>query len=121
MFEHSEVDDAAVRGWVLDLGRAELTSDDGAMIDEIRALEELVCAAQARQARLAAALDHSQRAALAERGVPAERRGRGIAEQVALARRESPHRGRQHLGLAKVLETELPLTRAAFDAGRITE
>ena len=55
-------------------------------------------------------------------GRAAERRGRGIAEQVALARRESPHRGRQHLGLAKVLaDGELPHTRAAFAAGRITE
>jgi hypothetical protein len=121
MFERSGVDHTAVRGWVVDLGCAELTSDDGAMIDEIRALEELVCAAQARQSRLAAAFDHAQRATLAARGVPAERQGRGIAEQVALARRESPHRGRQHLGLAKVLGSELPLTRAAFDAGRITE
>ena len=121
MFDRPLVDDQAVRGWTVALGRADLADDDGAMIDEIRALEELVCAAQARQSRLAAAFDHSQRSALADRGVPAERQGRGIAEQVALARRESPHRGRQHLGLAKVLDSELPLTRAAFDAGRITE
>ena len=99
MFDHSGVDELATRG---------LPCDDAAMIDEIRALEELVCAAQARQARLSAAFDRSQRATAAERGVPLERQGRGIAEQIALARRESPHRGRQHLGLAKVLATELP-------------
>lgn len=117
MFEHSGFDDTLQ----VSLECADLPADAAGLIDEIRALEQLVCAAQARQARLAAAFDRSQRAELAARGVPAERRGRGIAEQVALARRESPHRGRQHLGLAKVLETELPHTSAAFSSGRITE
>ncbi|HEY0950057.1 DUF222 domain-containing protein [Nocardioides sp.] len=100
---------------------AALPEDDAAKIDQIRDLEVLVCAAQARQARLAAALDRSQRARAADRGEPAARQGRGIAEQVALARRESPHRGRRHLALATVLERELPCTRAAFEQGRITE
>ena len=121
MCESSEVVATALRGWVDDLASAGLPVDGAAMIDEIRDLEQLVCAAQARQARLAAEFDRSQRAAAADLGVPAERRSRGIAEQVALARRESPHRGRQHLGLARVLSDELPLTQAAFDSGRITE
>lgn len=121
MFDTSGFDETAIRGTTVALGCAELPADDAVMIDEIRSLESLVCAAQARQARLAAAFDRSQRAALAQRGVPVDRQGRGIAEQVALARRESPHRGRLHLGLAKVLDAELPLTRAAFDAGQITE
>lgn len=54
-------------------------------------------------------------------GVPAGRRGRGVASMVAHARRESPHRGQRHLGLAKVATTELPHTWAAWRAGRITE
>jgi hypothetical protein len=112
MFDHLGVEALATCGPPLDAA---------VMIDEIRALEELVCAAQARQARLAAAFDSSQRAEQSERGVPADRQGRGVAEQVALARRESPHRGRQHLSLARILAAELPHTRAAFDAGRITE
>ena len=70
---------------------------------------------------LTADFDASQRALAAARGVPAARQGRGIAEQVALARRESPHKGRQHLGLAKVLMAEMPHTLAAFRAGRVTE
>ena len=69
---------------------------------------------------LTAAFDRSQREAEARAGVPAERRGRAVAAQVALARRESPHRGRQHVGLAVVLD-ELPCVRDAFRAGRITE
>ena len=70
---------------------------------------------------LSADFEASQRALAAQRGVPPERQGRGVAEQVALARRESPHRARQHLALARVLRTELPCTWAAFRAGRITQ
>jgi hypothetical protein len=95
--------------------------DDPARIDLIAALETLKCAAEATQAEVTADFDHSQRAVAAARGVPTERQGRGIAEQVALARRESPHRGKRHLGLARILRTELPCTRAAFRAGRVGE
>jgi hypothetical protein len=84
--------------------------DDVARVDLIRELEELKCAAEAMQAELAATL-----------GCGADGPdARGVAGQVALARRESPHRGRQHLSLARVLP-ELPYTRAAFRAGRISE
>lgn len=83
--------------------------DDATRIDLIRALEELKCAAEATQAELAATLS-SDRAD-----------DRGVASQVALARRESPHRGRQHLSLARIVRAELPHTRAAFRAGRISE
>ena len=95
--------------------------DDPGRIDAIRALEELVCTATAAQAALAVELDASQRAAQADAGVPAAQQGRGIAAQVALARRESHHRGQRHLGLAKVVATELPHTWSAWRGGRITE
>ena len=121
MLDNSQADASAVHGWTAALAGAAITADDVGRIDEIRALEELVCAAQSRQARLAAEFDTSQRAIQAERGTPAARQGRGIAEQVALARRESPHRGRQHLGLAKILATELPHTAATFATGGVTE
>jgi hypothetical protein len=93
---------------------------DAERIDLIRELEQLKCVAEAAQATLTVAFDRSQRAAEAAQGVPAERQGRAVAAQVALARRESHHRGRQHLGLAVVLD-EMPCTRDAFRAGRITE
>ena len=70
---------------------------------------------------LTAELDTSQRARAAAAGEPAARQGRGIAAQIALARRESPHRGQQHLGLARILRDELPHTLHAFRTGRITE
>jgi len=106
-----------------EIGRDPSDADpsDADRIDQIRALEELTCAAQAAQASLAVDFDASQRERAAAAGVPAQRRGRGIAEQIALARRESPHRGRQHLGLATVLRQEMPHTMAAFRAGRLTE
>ncbi len=70
---------------------------------------------------ISADFDASQRAEQAAQGVPKERQGRGIAAQIALARRESPHRGQQHLGLAIVLRDELPHTATAFRGGGITE
>jgi hypothetical protein len=93
---------------------------DPERIETLRALERLACVVTAAQDRLAC-FDASQRAEQEAAGVPAARRGRGVAEQVALARRESPHRGRQHLGLAKIVRSKLPHTWAAWRTGRITE
>ena len=95
--------------------------DDAGRIDQIRALEELRCAAEGAQAALTADFDDSQRAAARAAGVPAARQGRGIALQIAFARRESHRKGEQHVGLARVLRDEMPHTRAALRAGRITE
>ncbi|WP_435745042.1 hypothetical protein [Nocardioides sp. SYSU DS0663] len=95
--------------------------DDAGRVESIGALEELVRVATAAQAALARELDASQRAVQAEAGLAAEHRGRGVALQVALARRESHHRGKRHLGLAKVVSTEMPHTWAAWRTGVITE
>ena len=73
-------------------------------------LERVKAAAAARQARLTAAFDAARRSAEASRGVPAERRGRGIGSEVALARRDSPARGGRHVGFAKALVHEMPYT-----------
>lgn len=116
------VDADIVREWTTRLASPSRDLGDAERIDLVRALEELTCAAAAAQSATTAAFDRSQRAAQGARGVPAARQGRGIAAQVALARRESPHRGQQHVELARVLSRgELPHTRAAFVAGRITE
>ena len=96
-------------------------SDEAALIEGIASLERLKAAAAARQARLAAALDMARRSAEAAAGVPAERRGRGLAAEVALARRDSPVRGGRHLGFAKALVHEMPHTLAALEIGAISE
>jgi hypothetical protein len=54
-------------------------------------------------------------------GLRPERVGEGIAEQVGLARRESPHKAARPLGPAKVLEREMPHTLALMRDGRLNE
>lgn len=94
---------------------------DARLVDTIRALERLVCVATAAQAHLTTELAAARCAEHSARGVPAARQGRGVAHEVAHARRESPHRGERHLGLAKVVSTELPHTWRAWRSGHITE
>ncbi len=93
----------------------------GRDIDLIRALEDLKNAACAAQAVAAARFARSQKAEQARRGVPADRVGQGVAEQVALARRESPHAGAIFLGLATILVTEMPHTLHAMTTGVLSE
>ena len=94
---------------------------DRARIALLSALESLKAAAAAAQARVAVEFDRSQRQVQRDAGVPAAKVGVGIAEQIALARRESPTRGSRLLGLAKALVHELPHTLAAVSAGEVSE
>ncbi|SFA91693.1 HNH endonuclease [Cellulomonas marina] len=75
---------------------------------------------RARQAVLAVRLDAQERARQADAGVPAARRGRGVAAQVGLARRCSPHQGQVLLGAATAW-TEMPATSRALAAGAVDE
>ncbi|KRA27236.1 MULTISPECIES: HNH endonuclease [unclassified Nocardioides] len=90
-------------------------------IDLIASLEDLKSAACAVQADAAVAYDAKRRSAQAAAGVPAARQGRGVAAEIGLARRESPHRGQVLLGLAKVLRTEMPHTLARLRDGSLSE
>ena len=78
-------------------------------------------AAAAGQAKAAAALDDKRRADEAAAGMPTAKQGRGVAGEVALARRDSPARGGRHLGLAKALVREMPHTLAALQCGVLSE
>jgi len=111
----------AVSSWTTALLGVERGATDAERVDLLRALEQLSCAVAGAQAVVTADFDSSQRAEQAAAGVRSECLGRGVASQVALARRESPHKGQQHLGLAKILTTEMPHTLAALRCGRITE
>jgi hypothetical protein len=95
--------------------------EDAARIDRIRALEELKAAAAAAQARESALFAASQREQQRALGVPEARVGRGVAAQVGLARRVSPSQASRYLGWATVLVTELPVTYAQLQAGRVSE
>jgi hypothetical protein len=91
------------------------------LIREIRALEDLKGAIAAAQARAAAAFDASTRRAQAAAGLASDQLGKGVAAELALARRESPHHGAKLLGLARILTTEMPHTLAALSKGVISE
>src|SRR5580765_1822071 len=122
----------------------ELAGMDGAGCSDadrlaaIGALEELKAASGAAQARVTVAFDASHRAGHADDPEPVQvgpdevgpeleqspsrrREGRGVAEMVALARRESPTRGDQHLGLAKALVNEMPLLHGLLTQGLVSE
>lgn len=94
---------------------------EAALLERIAAQERAKSAAAADQARAAAALDALRRANEAAAGVPAGQRGRGVASEIALARRDSPARGGRHLGFAKALVHEMPHTLAAVECGRLSE
>ncbi|MCV7401091.1 DUF222 domain-containing protein [Mycobacterium fragae] len=104
-----------------ELAMVDPASGESALVEQIAELERVKSAAAAGQARAAAALDALRRAADAAAGVPAERRGRGVASEIALARRDSPARGNRHLGFAKALVHEMPHTLAALESGVLTE
>jgi hypothetical protein len=125
MFERSagvqvpSVDDVHAMAAVL--ARVGAGLDDPGRVEMLRALERLKCAAEGAQAVVTADFDASQRAVQAAAGVAAAEQGRGVAAQVALARRESPHRGRRHLKLAGVLAHQMPCTGVGLSSGRISE
>ncbi len=110
-----------LRQFVGALSRLDGTVADVERVDQIRLLEELKAAAAAAQARVTTTLVVSQRSVQAGAGVRAEERGKGIASQVALAKRESPARARKYVGWASILTSELPHTFTALQQGRITE
>lgn len=127
------VEASDITAWQRALADSLLTSPHGAgvtdqppgdateLVDRIRALEELVCTATAAQAALTDRLAAVRRSADATAGVPAARRGRDVVGLVAFARRESPHRASRHVGLARIVASELPHTWHAWRTGRITE
>ncbi len=95
-------------------------SSDRELVDLIGALEDVKNACSAGQARAAVALQDLREDAAS---TPRHREDahRSVISEVALARRESPHRARTLLGLATALTTELPHTLAALEDGRISE
>jgi hypothetical protein len=121
--------------------RADLNAGSAGLIDQTHAFENVKNMLAGQQARLAVTFEirHRQehaepgtRAGLAQDGpktLAAEGFGKkrpkehslGAAEQIALARGESPHRGGRLLGMAKALVTEMPHTLAALDTGQLNE
>lgn len=89
--------------------------------DVIGSLEQNKNALAAAQAYAQALFVAQQRLSQAHLGTPKEKVGRGIAHQIALARHESPFRGRQLCELSEVLVREMPYCMRAFSQGQISE
>ncbi len=94
---------------------------DATLIDRITALEQLKSVCAAAQARLTHTFATSQQADGAARNVDADTTRRSTAAQIALARRDSRHRGGQHVGTAHALVTDMPCTLTALRHGQLTE
>ncbi|WP_207548349.1 HNH endonuclease [Mycolicibacterium iranicum] len=88
------------------------------VVERCEALKSKAAAAQARATALWAA---KRAAAEAAAGMPSRRRGKGLASEVALARRDAPACGNTHLGMARALVDEMPHTLAALEAGQLSE
>jgi hypothetical protein len=115
--------------------QADLTADGPGLISQIRAGENIKAMIAGQQARLAVELEARQRQEQAELRetspgtLSAEDLGKkrpkenttGVAEQIALARGESPNRGHRLLGMAKALVTEMPHALTALDTGQLNE
>ena len=94
---------------------------DADRIDELTALEQLKAAAFARQVRVTDAFARSQRARLLAAGSKAAEASRSVCGQVGLARRDSPHQGNRHVGLARTLVHEMPGVLAVLQRGGASE
>ena len=103
------------------LAAIDTAADEATLVECIAELEHFKSVAAAGQARLTAALDQKRRAREAAEGVPAAKRARGLASEIALARHDSPNRGGRHLGFARALVHEMPHTLAALEAGALSE
>lgn len=89
-------------------------------IDQLRLLEEIKAAAAAAQAATTLAFERSQLARQDAAGVRRDQRGRGIGDQVALARGCPASQGARHLGFAKAMG-EMPHTFALLGDGHVDE
>lgn len=95
-------------------------------VDQLDELERLKSAICATQARISGQLDQHRLAQDEARRQLEPRRRRpkpeaGIAKEIGLARRESPHDGRRKLALARALLHDLPETLAALERGDLNE
>ncbi|MBB2992486.1 hypothetical protein FHR72_003987 [Mycolicibacterium iranicum] len=103
---------------MFEIDAAASQADLRAMVERCERLKARAAAAQARATALwAARRTAAERAA----GIRADKRGRGLGAEVALARGQAPQTGGQHLGFAKALVHEMPCTLAALECGALTE
>jgi hypothetical protein len=94
------------------------SADEAALIGLVAQLEQVKAAAAAGQARASAALDELRRHDEAAPGVPQRQRGRGVASEIALARRDPLPAAGGTWALRKRLFTRCRTLWPHSDAGR---
>ncbi|HEY5880572.1 MAG TPA: hypothetical protein VIU11_16800 [Nakamurella sp.] len=94
---------------------------DGQRIDSLTWLERIKSAAAAAQARLTDSFAVSQREKLIKAGAKSQDASRSITAQVALARKDGPHTGSRHVGLAATLVHEMPRVLDTLGRGETSE
>ena len=112
---------AELAAWVERLGALPDAVDDAERIDRIAVLERLRGAVAAAQARETSGFADSQAAARAAAGLPERLHGRGVAEQVGLARGMSPAAAARQVGFAAALRDEVPAVAELLRRGQISE
>ena len=94
---------------------------EGVCVARIAVLEEIKAAVTAAQVRQAVAFRTARLDRETAEGIPASRQGKGLGDEIALARNESPFAGSRFLGLAVALNDSMPNALAALTAGRVNE
>ena len=95
--------------------------DEAAMVDQLAALEQLKAGTGAAQVRVTDSLVQARTRREAASGIPASKRCQGLAGEIALARRTSPHRASRDMAVARALVHDLPRTLASLTRGDISE
>lgn len=103
-----------------DAALTDAAPSDAALLDAVDIAERLTAAAAAAGTRAAVAFRASQIARQRALGVRSADLGRGIAEEVALARRISPSRASNQLALGRVLVDSMPRTVALLARGDVS-
>lgn len=96
-------------------------ASDAQLIDVISALERVKGAISAVQARTEVAFRDSQVEQQRRQDVPRVLLGRGVADQIALARRITPKQASDQVTLHRVLVETLPRTTLLLQHGEISE
>jgi hypothetical protein len=110
--------DTAANGTAASVGSRRVQAEWVDLLGELEALKNTVTATQAR---LAVALEEATKAEEARLGIRAERRGRGVPNQVGAAMQASPHAGTAFLGTARAWLTQMPHTFDALRAGVLSQ
>ncbi|MGU3292834.1 DUF222 domain-containing protein [Williamsia sp. M5A3_1d] len=111
----------ALQSFLSSLGDHDTADSESAAVDRIAVLEAIKAGCAAAQAVETIRLEELRVEAETAAGVPKSRQGRGLASEVALARKASGSSGGRYLGFARALMREMPHTRAALAAGVLTE